>query len=316
MYDLRQVRRALDHPRLLVRELNRLYHTRLNRRTYNPNGVDIVAEDWDNLFILDACRYDAFAARTELPGQLERRRSRGSMTAEFLKGNFDDRELHDTVYITATPMFYWNRNRGDVEATFHHEVNVWRDEGWDEEFHTVLPETMVAQAKRAAEEYPHKRLLVHFVQPHFPAIGSTGRNHPELDSLRVWDGIDNGTLDLSRSTLRRAYVENLDAVLPHVENLMDTLTGKTVVTADHGQLFGERSFPIPFREYGHPPGIHTDELLTVPWLVHTNGPRREIVAEEPDTEPDRGDETGPADMGDSRVDDAVVTDRLEDLGYL
>jgi hypothetical protein len=78
-------------------------------------------------------------------------------------------------------------------------------------------------------------------------------------------------------------------------------------------MFGERSFPIPFREYGHPPGIYTDELLAVPWLVHTNGPRREIVAEEPETEPEHGDETGPADMTET---DDVVTDRLEDLGYL
>jgi hypothetical protein len=314
MYDLRQLRRALDHPKLLVRELNRLYHTRLNRRPYNPDGIDIVAADWDNLFILDACRYDAFATQSDLPGQLERRRSRGSMTAEFLKANFDGREMHDTVYVTATPMFYWNRNRGDVEATFHHDINVWRDEGWNDEFNTVLPETMVEYTKRAAEEYPNKRLLVHFVQPHFPAIGPTGRERPELNSLQVWDEIDTGDLDLPDSVLRQAFRENLDAVLPHVADLMETLSGKTVVTADHGQMLGERSFPLPFREYGHPPGIYTDELLTVPWLAHTNGPRREIVAEAPDSEPERGDETGPADMND--VDEDVVTDRLEDLGYM
>jgi hypothetical protein len=88
MYDLRQVRRALTHRKLLLRELNRLYHTRGNRRAYNPDGVDVLAEDWDNLLILDACRYDAFAARADLPGRLERRRSRGSHTSEFLSGIF------------------------------------------------------------------------------------------------------------------------------------------------------------------------------------------------------------------------------------
>lgn len=313
MYSLRQLRRVLDQPKLLVRELNRLYHTRLDRRSYNPDGVDIVTAEWDNLLILDACRYDTFAARADLPGRLEQRRSRGSMTAEFLRANFDGRDLHDTVYVTATPMFYWNRNRGDVEATFHREINVWRDDGWDEEFHTVRPETMAEYTMEAAEDYPNKRLLVHFVQPHFPAIGPTGREHPELNSLQVWDAIDKGDLNLSDAVLQRAFVENLDAVLPHVATLLGTLLGKTVVTADHGQMFGERSFPIPFREYGHPPGIYTDELLSVPWLVHTNGSRREITAEEPETEPVRGDETGPADMG---VDDDVVTNRLEDLGYL
>jgi hypothetical protein len=85
---------------------------------------------------------------------------------------------------------------------------------------------------------------------------------------------------------------------------METLSGKTVVTADHGQMIGERSFPIPFHEHGHPPGIYTEELLSVPWLVHTNGPRREITAEELPTreQADDGDET-------------VVSERLRHLGY-
>jgi hypothetical protein len=312
MYTLRQLRRALARPRLLVRELNRLYHTRFGRRAHNPDGVDIIAEDWDTLVILDACRYDAFAARSDLPGTLERRRSRGSMTAEFLKANFDGREMHDTVYVTATPMFHWNRNRGDVDATFHAEINVWDEEGWDDEFHTVRPATMAERAKRAAEEYPNKRLLVHFVQPHFPAIGPTGREHPELNSLQVWDAIDSDDLDLPDRVYRKAFVENLDAVLPHVRDLMESIEGKTVVTADHGQMLGERSFPIPYREYGHPPGTYTDELLSVPWLTYQNGSRRTIVAEEPESR-ERGDETGPQDM---TVEEDVVTDRLEDLGYL
>ncbi|WP_256685051.1 hypothetical protein [Halococcus qingdaonensis] len=312
MYELRQLRRALDEPKLFVRELNRLYYTRLNSREYNTDGVDVMAADWDNLLLLDACRYDAFAARADLPGRLEKRRSRSSMTSEFFAANFDGREMHDTVYVTATPMLYWNRNRGDVEASFHREINVWRDGGWDEEFNTVRPETAAEHAKRAAEEYPNKRLFVHFLQPHFPAIGQTGREHPELNDLRAWDAINSGRLDLPDSVLRRAFVENLDAILPHVEDLLETLGGKTVVTADHGQMIGERSFPIPFREYGHPPGIYTDELLSVPWHVHTNGQRREIVAEEPEHEPERGDETEPADMG---MDNDVVADRLEDLGY-
>lgn len=314
MYDLRQLRRVVDNPKLFVRECNRLYHTRLNRRRYNPEGMDVVAADWDNLLILDACRYDAFAARSELPGRLERRRSRGSMTAEFLRGNFDGRDCTDTVYVTATPMFHWNRNRGAVETTFHHEVNVWRETGWDEEFHTVLPETMVEHAKQAAARFPNKRLVVHFVQPHFPAIGPTGREHPELNSMRVWDAIDSGDLDPSRDVLRRAFVENLDAVLPHAAALMDELGGKTVVTADHGQMFGERSFPIPYREYGHPVGTYTDELVDVPWLVHTNGSRRKIVAEEPETDPEGDDELGPAGMADA--DEETVAERLEDLGYV
>jgi len=82
---------------------------------------------------------------------------------------------------------------------------------------------------------------------------------------------------------------------------MRELGGKTIVTADHGNMVGERAFPIPFREWGHPRGVYTPELVDVPWLVYERGP--------PDDQ-----------RGDSRrsrriADDDVVVERLRDLGY-
>jgi len=53
------------------------------------------------------------------------------------------------------------------------------------------------------------------------------------------------------------------------------------VTADHGEMLGERHEYIPIREYGHPAGIWSDLLTTVPWHVYTNGERKETVAERP-----------------------------------
>jgi len=37
-----------------------------------------------------------------------------------------------------------------------------------------------------------------------------------------------------------AYNENLDIVLTEIEALLDELDGKSVITADHGNLVGER----------------------------------------------------------------------------
>lgn len=42
----------------------------------------------------------------------------------------------------------------------------------------------------------------------------------------------------------------------------------------------ERAWPIPVREWGHPPGIHTAELLTVPWLECPFEERLEVVSGE------------------------------------
>jgi len=69
--------RALRTPILFCRHANRLYHRRFGRRECNEDGVDPFEADWDNLFILDACRYDMFERRAELPGRLERAESRG-----------------------------------------------------------------------------------------------------------------------------------------------------------------------------------------------------------------------------------------------
>jgi hypothetical protein len=84
---------------------------------------------------------------------------------------------------------------------------------------------------------------------------------------------------------------------------MTELQGKTVVTADHGQMIGERSAPLPVTDYGHPPGLYTEQLVKVPWLIYENGPRREITADAAASE-------------DADVSEEAVQDRLADLGYL
>ena len=301
-----RLRRALDTPVLFCRLANRLYHRRLGRRTYNTSGTDIFEEDWDSLLILDGCRYDLFAGRSTLPGLLERRRSRGSATTEFLRANLDGRDLRDTVYVTANPQLHHNRD--SIQVEFHDEIHVWRD-GWSDEHDTVLPETVTEAATRAAREYPHKRLLVHYLQPHYPFIEAS----LEFDTFggakpNIWGQLLSGAVDLDHREVRRMYAENLDRALPHVEELMNELGGRTVVTADHGNMVGERAFPVPIHEWGHPRGIYTDGLVTVPWLVYENGQRREI-----DSEDGTMDAAVDEDAG---VDEDVVADRLRDLGYV
>lgn len=157
MYSLKRIRRAIDNPTRIGFEVNRLYHRRGYLRSYNPSGVDVFEEDWDSLIVLDTCRYDLFARRSTLPGTLEKRRSRGSGTVEFLHGNVADRDLRDTVYVTANPQLY--RYRDELNAQFHEVIYVWMEDGWDEEYGTVLPETMTEYAREAAKRYPNKRLL-------------------------------------------------------------------------------------------------------------------------------------------------------------
>jgi len=92
-------------------------------------------------------------------------------------------------------------------------------------------------------------------------------------------------------------------VLPHVQELVAAVDGRTVVSADHGNMFGERSHPIPDREYGHPARIHTPELIEIPWLTIDADTRRQIT-------------TGTSHDDTTDADQQTAADRLTALGYL
>lgn len=305
MYSLRQARLALSRPKLVLREVNKWYYTHRDGR-YNERGIDVFAEDWDTLVILDAFRYDVFEETYRehgLPGRLESRISRGAATREFLRANVDGRELHDTVYVTASPHFY---KQDEISAEFHDVVHVWKEEGVDEA-RSQPPDVMTEYALRAAEEYPDKRLLLHYVQPHCPFLGETGRRN--FEDIRWVNHVGFGDTkgeDVSHESVWRAYRENVDIVLPYAKELLETLDGKTVVTADHGQMLGERQRPIPLKDYGHPEGIYVDTLVKVPWLVHERGSRRDVLAEPPvETDTEDREEV-----------ERLAEDTLRSLGYV
>lgn len=302
---LSRLRRGLESPNLFLREANRLYHTRGYTRPFNTDGVDIFAEDWDHLVILDACRYDMFAEQADLPGTLESRNSRGSNTVEFLTANFADRDLRDTVYVTANPQLY--RHRDSIEPELHATVDVWQEDGWDEEKKTVLPETMADRTLEAAERFPEKRIVSHFIQPHYPflideTVFDDSQAFLKQDEAGSWQQVMTGELSVSTDSVWRAYRATLDRALPSVERLLEELDGKVVVTADHGNMVGERARPVPVIEWGHPQQLYTEELVRVPWHVR-EGERRRRVESESASEPS------------SEVESDAVEERLADLGY-
>jgi len=303
--------RAIRSPRLFLRGINRLYHRR-GFRSENSDGIEVFDEDWDTLVVLDACRYDMFESTNWLDGSLSSRISKGSSTVEWLQANFDGRDLRDTVYVTANPQLEENRDQWDIQL--HETINVWLEDGWDDETGTVRAETMTEAALDASEQFPHKRLVVHYMQPHYPFVPSdTTFDKEHLSSIdgdgsgpegeNVWGQKFTGQIEITDRNLWSMYVENLEYVLEHVEVLLESISGKTVITSDHGNYVSERSSPIPFREYGHPRGIYDDVLVRVPWLEFENGRRRQVQ----NGAPNKGNDLGP--------ESDVIKERLRDLGY-
>jgi phosphopantothenate synthetase len=79
-----------------------------------------------------------------------------------------------------------------------------------------------------------------------------------------------------------------------------TDTGKTVITADHGEFLGDCERPISVRTYRHPEGVYVEGLVKVPWHIYEDGDRTGIVAERPSEGADEFEQ---------------VEQNLKDLGY-
>lgn len=255
---------------------------------------EIMEEDWDNLLLLDACRHDMFKQQNILSGDLSYRISKGSSTGEFFEGNFSDSTFHDTVYVTANPVpriEEWCHV--DINSVFYKVIDVW-EQHWDKEENTVPPKPVSEAIQEARSQYPHKRIIGHFLQPHQPFIGDAGAEIEEQGLTahnkmmgeeydadnKVWKKLERG--EISAEQVWRGYRENLDIILPHIQGLCADLGGKTVVTSDHGNLVGEFAWPFPIKKYGHPKGIHSKKLVKVPWLEIESRSRPEIITENPE----------------------------------
>lgn len=304
MASMGTVVKNLVRPRAAAMSANRFINELRTGSEFNEDGTDIMAEDWDTLVILDACRYDTFKQRHDLPGELDSRVSRGGGTVEFLRGNFADRTFDDTVYVTGNPQI--TRFRDELGVEFHDIWHVWQED-WDEEIQNVHPEDLTAAGLAAHEQYPNKRIILHYNQPHGPYIGPTsddlviGPNRPQDSGLVSMALYERKHARISRETWAQAYEETFEFVHPYIEEVLSEIDGKTVVAADHGEMLGERATPIPVRYCGHQMGVHTEALVKVPWLVHETGSRRAIES---------GDSRGVTTAEDG------VEDRLRDLGYV
>lgn len=288
-----------EGPGTFCRGVVRHSHRKFNHLKYSK-GIDVMEEDWDNLILLDACRYDAFLKANTLDGVLESRISRGSASREFITKNFTGRKLHDTVYITANPYV------GHVEPDDFHAVITLLDE-WDDDLQTVKPETVVEKVKDEYGKYDDKRIIIHFMQPHQPYIGpKADMIKSELENkmkIRGWnntlrepnkdlEGAAEGIkqlrapkypeLDVTDEDIWEAYYETLELALTYVEDLLEHIDGKTVISSDHGELIGEKPFIFSEKKiYGHPGGTYTSELRKVPWFIIESENRRTMVSEPP-----------------------------------
>ena len=117
---------------------------------------------------------------------------------------------------------------------------------------------------------------------------------------------------LGKEGLREAYRENLHIVLKQVAGLVKHLSGRIVITADHGEMLGE------YYCYSHWSRSSLKHLIEIPWFVIDKGRKRTTA---PDiSQSDTGTQEDPAksdveEASDKEIEEQVRA-KLKSLGYM
>ncbi|WP_380677903.1 hypothetical protein [Salinigranum sp. GCM10025319] len=295
-----------------------------------PIGMNIYEQDWDMVIVLDACRTDALvevSSEYEFIADVDEVTSLGSTSVEWIHNTFVEEyldEIRSTSYVTANAFSDYVRDSGvnrlytaETKGTIYETsdlakkfvrndtvggafgnfelVNGSKLESSDSKKY-YHPDIVTASAIKSSREKNNDRLIVHYMQPHAPYISdAVERGYYEEHEEKPFQYLKNGG---DRSTVWNAYIDNLRLVLDSVEVLLENVDAdRVVITADHGELFGEWGL------YSHIYGVPHPSLKKVPWAVTT-------AEDLHTTTPDEILESHDLITGEERIED-----RLSALGY-
>jgi len=268
------------------------------RKVRLRKGRHVYDHDWDVLVILDACRYDMYR---EVVGRGEPALSRASTSNEWMDATFDDAHESDvasTAYVSANPF-----SRRLDESRFGLIDHVWK-ENWDDELNTIPAGPVTDHGIALARSESYDRVILHYMQPHYPFIGSdqfepvseVSAGLKGDDTGNVWHMIERGEVDAADAIA--AYYDNLRYVYEYVETVLENVDGTVTITADHANALGE------WNTWGHRAYVPFRAVREVPWDV------RECT-DERTYDP----AVSLADIRGSDA-DADVRERLRSLGYV
>ena len=219
----------------------------------------VLAHDWDYLIILDACRYDTFEEVNTIPGTLTPVWSPGSRTPKWVECIFTDPSEWEDIVVISGSQFTESR-KGMFKF---HRYSLFKD--WDDRLDAVSPKKMGKATIQLLQEFPNNRMIIWYVQPHVPFIGKTKIGHETIELSKRQVLTIMGMVRYFKHDVEyvyNAYKENLEYVLEYVKKLLPHLSGKVIITSDHGNGFGELGY-----YFGHEDGSLNHECVRlVPWL--------------------------------------------------
>jgi hypothetical protein len=259
---------------------------------FNPPAKSILETDWDLLIILDACRWDimrdvateydwldpspnkSYASSSQdwlqktffLSPINKRKRLRTTFSLlrdpyqnDIIADTLELRDISDVAYITGNPQSTMVKS-----SQLSYLEETWRRDLDYNERTRILTDQTIQYRRR---EDP-ARTIVHYMKPHEPFV----ENSPDGTA---WQRLQWGEYDID--DLISDYKDNLRNVLEDVELLLEnTDADDVVITADHGNSYGEYGF------YGHRPYLPLKGMRQVPW-VETSAIDRETYEPETDS---------------------------------
>jgi hypothetical protein len=292
----------------------------LSLTTRYPLGTNIYERDWDLLIVLDACRVDALRAvapEYDFIESVDSIWSVGSASHEWICKTFTNEyraEIADTALITTNPFIpqtfddrvfppkayaiplMWANWDVVEKSTFKSFLQIHRHD-YEDYFSAPPPEIVTDHAIKMGRQMDSGRMVLHYFQPHTPYISRAFREKRPVTSVEQdpWEALQNG--ETTTEEVWEMYMDNLRFVLDSIETLLKNVDAeKVVITADHGDLFGEMGV------YGHPEGFVHPDLKRVPWATATAT--------------DTGEHTPDVDAARQTETDQDVEERLAQLGYL
>ena len=290
-------------------------------------GRNIYESEWDALIILDALRMDALkvvADEYDFIGEIDEVTSVGSTSKEWLLKTFTEEyagDIEETTYVTGNGFVHWLEDdsvdyldfsatsgttieRFDVlngllqrdvvsASTFGHIEKLWPLSESNPVAPAPLADAVTDHAIVHGRNLETDRLVFHYMQPHAPYLpAALERGHATDTEISPFRTLIHG--DASEEEVWELYLDNLRYVLDSVDDLLQNLDAeKVVITADHGELFGE------WFMYGHAVGFPHPRVKRVPWVETTARDTEKL-----DPEPERPNAA-----------DASVEEHLADLGY-
>jgi hypothetical protein len=270
---------------------------------YHSVGTNIFDQEWELLIVLDSCRVDALrevADEYEFISEVGKITSVGSMTPEWMSHTFTNRYLDyikQTGYITGNgfirKVLNQEHNTG-IDALPIGPVNYdivrknsfgyleildsvdfessseWTlGRGMAERIH---PRYTTERAIRAGRSENLSRLIVHYNYPHEP--------YPQAEERlsRPFKSLSSG--EASVAEVWKEYIQNLRIVLNEVKTLLNNVSASSVIiTADHGEAFGEYGF------YQHMIACPIPCVRRVPWVETTaeDTGRYDVTAPHPES---------------------------------